>query len=568
MHRIVYLLLLFSMVSAYSQECKTYALHYDNVEEMEYFCSIDPQTGEVVKLNFIPDVQSIQHGFSGISSIHGLYYFYGLNADNNGVFYSMDLNDGEIANALDFPTSPINGNIIEMHYHPFRNLIYALHWDQNEEMEYFISFSPISGEIVKIDSLPEVHLIQSDFSAINYLTDEFYFMGIDYDNQSRLYTIDISTGEIKHSPITPSANINGGLNELEVDVYRGNLHSLHYDQSENIEYFTRINKQNGEVTKIAPIAGVQYIQAGFSAINSNDGLYYFHGITANNESFLYTIDIFSGQVMNQVEMYGENLNGGLNELQFPDFEPIAPGMSQTSICHNDSAMLWAPEGFASYLWSNGSTSEHIFASDSSQYSLILTRDYGCTDTILPLPLQVFNCDNYSDSIVQIHDTCFFDPQELAMNYLSDIDASDYQISLTWNFVSINSDTLHLTAEYEISENGLYELIMGFDCGDKSETIWYSNMIEIDHLGPLQTNIKTITEIETYPNPFKDVFYIKTKNNSPLKIKMLDGSNRLVFEHSVSAQENSFNLGHLPAGIYILILESIEGVKTQKVIKTQ
>jgi hypothetical protein len=560
-----------SFLFSKAQECKTYVLHYDNVEEMEYFCSLDPVTGEVVKLNYIPDVQFIQHGFSGINSVQGLYYFYGIDANFNGVFYSMDLLSGSIVNAIDFPTTEIDGNIIEMHYHPFNNLIYALHWDNLNEMEYFISFSPISGEIIKIDSFPDVHYIQSDFSALNYLNNEYYFMGIDYNNDARLYTIDINTGEIKHNPITPSENINGGLNELEVDIYRGFLYSLHYDQSENMEYFTKINKLTGEVEKIAPIPDVQSIQAGFSAINSNDGQYYFNGITASFDAFIYTIDIYTGNIINQSVIFGDNLNGGLNEMQFPNFEPVPLNMSQTTICNEDSALIMAPEGFASYMWSNGSEENHIYVSDSLEYSLILTKEYGCADTILPMPLQVYNCDDYTDSIVQMHDTCLFDPGHIVMNFISNVELNGSQVVLDWNFVSIHSDTVSFQSEYEINENGLYELIMGFDC-NKSQEVLYSNMLQFNHLDPVGLNNPAdLIHLSAYPNPFKDILFVEfddLKISNLSKIKILNNASQLVFEKNSPNSSEKIDLSALPSGIYLLILENTTGIQTKKIIKSQ
>jgi len=550
----------------YSQECKTYTLHYDNVEEMEYFCSLDPLTGEVIKLNYLPDVQVIQHGFSGINPIRGQYYFYGLDANNNGILYSIDLVNGNIINAIDFPTTEINGNIIEMHYHPFKNLIYALHYNYDDEMEYLISFSATTGEISIIDSIPEVQLVQSDFSALNYLKNEYYFLGMDAENNYRLYTLDVNTGEILYNPIMPSENINGGLNELEVNILRGSLHSLHYDQIENMEYFTRINYVNGEVTKLAPIPDVQYIQAGFSAINSNDGEYYFNGITSNNEGYIYTIDIYSGEVLNQATVFGENFNGGLNELQFPNIEPAPIIMSQTSICSEDSALIIAPPEFSSYQWSNGSEGDHIYVRDSSEYSLILTKDYGCTDTILPMPLQVYNCEDYTDSIIQIHDSCFFEPADISMSYLSNIELDGNQVDLNWNFISLYSDTIVVPTSYEINENGLYEVLMGFNCNDKSNESLYSNMLQIDHLNITAVQKRENKGIFIYPNPAKDILNIDAGlMDIPLNLKIYSTSNQLLMNKNIHPQEQ-IQLDQFPKGMYLIVIENDQFTSTYKVVK--
>lgn len=49
-----------------------------------------------------------------------------------------------------------------------------------------------------------------------------------------------------------------------------------------------------------------------------------------------------------------------------------------SQCVNDSTKLAAPSGFASYLWSNGSTASSITVTDTTTYSVTVTNTNGCT----------------------------------------------------------------------------------------------------------------------------------------------------------------------------------------------
>lgn len=552
----------------YSQECKSYALHWDINENKEFMTHIDPITGDVIILDSIPGIETIQHGFSAINADQGFYYFYGLDADYIGKLYSMNLQNGSIENAVIFPPSNINGNIIEMHYHPFTGLMYGLHWDMIEEMEYFISIDPQNGQVVKIDSLPDVHLIQLDFSALNHLNDRFYFMGIDYNNDSRIYTLDINNGEIIDNPIFPANDINGGVNELEVDPLRGNLYSLHYDPFEMMEYFVRINPESALVTKMASLPSVQFIQSGFSAINTLDGQYYFHGIDENNFGLLYSVDIYSGNIIYSVEI-DENLNGGLKELQFPNISPVIPNMSQTSICADDSSLIIAPAGFAQYEWSNGSTENHIFVTDSSQYSLLLSKDYGCQIEVEPMPLQLYDCDEYIDSVLVMHDSCLFDPEQISMSYINNIEITDNEVVLEWNFVSIHSDTTSIIANYEFSENGLYQLFIGFNCDLKSEVYYFSNMVEVDHLNP--TNLEksqSISQFKVYPNPGESFINIDIGTlNGTSTLQISNALNQVVYEKSMGANEiHQLDMRQWPKGIYFLTLISQDYFESIKWIK--
>jgi hypothetical protein len=556
---------LFLMGMVQAQECKTYALHWDLNENKEFITSLDPLTGEVIKLNFIPEVEVIQHGFSAINADQGLYYFYGIDNQFNGKLYSMSLINGEIEFATDFPPANINGNIIEMHFHPFDGLMYALHWDMIEEMEYFVSINPVSGEVNKIQSLDGVKQIQSDFSALNYQNDLYYFIGVDADFMYRLYTIDVNTGEILNNPVFPSNNINGGVNELEVDPNQGKLYSLHYDQVEMMEYFVEINPFTAEVNKMSSLPGIQYIQAGFSALNSQDGQYYFYGIDENYEGIFQTIDIYTGELINSVDIFGD-FYGGLNELQFPNISVVPPLMSHTSICNSDSALILAPEGFQQYQWSNGITEDHIYVSDSLAYSATLVKDYGCELEINPMPLQVFNCEDYTESLVQMHDTCLFDPNHIALSYISNIELNGSEIHLQWNFVSIHNDTISLASTYEISENGLYELVMGFNCDEKSDAIMYSNMLSIEHLDPTATKNLNLKSYTVFPNPVKNVLTIASLSASETHLKIFNSAQQLIMERVIEDQSSHVNLQELPAGIYLLVLESNDGIQTTKLVK--
>ena len=558
---------LFVVYSLQAQECNTYALHWDLDQNTEFITQLDPISGEVIKLDSIPSINMVQHGFSAINPDQGIYYFHGLDDGNSGKLYSLNLHDGSIQTAVDFPPADINGNLIEMHYHPFNGLLYALHWDNEEEMEYFVSINPQNGEVIKIQSLVDVHLIQMDYSALDHLNDRYYFMGIDYNNDARLYTIDINTEAIIFDPLFSSNEINGGVNELEVNTGRGTLYSLHYDQVESMEYFVQINPETASITKLGSFPSIQFIQSGFSAINTLKGEYYFYGIDENGDGVFHTVNIFSGEITNSVDIYGD-FNGGLKELQFPNISPVIPKISQTAICDTDSALILAPEEFSQYSWSNGSTEDHIYVSDSSQYNLILTKGYGCFIEIEPMPLQVYDCDEYVDSVLEIHDSCFFNASHINKTFISNQEIIDDFISVDWNFITIHADTIMINSVYEFNENGLYEIIIGFDCDNKSEIDYYSNMLFVNHLTPtsLEESSKKI-EVSLFPNPSQDFFTIHTKGLADLsKLRIYNSLYQLIIEQNLDGNKRQFDIQEWPKGIYFVKISSKNTSQTIKLIK--
>jgi hypothetical protein len=62
--------------------------------------------------------------------------------------------------------------------------------------------------------------------------------------------------------------------------------------------------------------------------------------------------------------------------------------SSNTICQGDSAQLKASGNYSSYLWSDGSTSQNIYAKKAGTYSVTATNSNGCQGISAPLPITV------------------------------------------------------------------------------------------------------------------------------------------------------------------------------------
>lgn len=63
--------------------------------------------------------------------------------------------------------------------------------------------------------------------------------------------------------------------------------------------------------------------------------------------------------------------------------PVAvSAVGRTSVCEGDSVRLIAPGGYSQYLWSNGATTQEIFAKQSGHYTVRVANSLGClSDTL-------------------------------------------------------------------------------------------------------------------------------------------------------------------------------------------
>ncbi len=76
-------------------------------------------------------------------------------------------------------------------------------------------------------------------------------------------------------------------------------------------------------------------------------------------------------------------------------------------------------------------------------------------------------------------------------------------------------------------------------------------------------------LNLYPNPSKDILYINTNNNETInRIKLIDLSGRVIAEQITNTKSVQFNISEQVAGIYIIQVESENGIYNKKVIITK
>ncbi len=73
----------------------------------------------------------------------------------------------------------------------------------------------------------------------------------------------------------------------------------------------------------------------------------------------------------------------------PVVAPIVAANGPTEFCDGGSVKLSAPEGFATYFWSNGATTREIVVQDGGNYSVTVTSNAACESVSLPTEVVVF-----------------------------------------------------------------------------------------------------------------------------------------------------------------------------------
>ncbi len=75
-----------------------------------------------------------------------------------------------------------------------------------------------------------------------------------------------------------------------------------------------------------------------------------------------------------------------------------------------------------------------------------------------------------------------------------------------------------------------------------------------------------TSLNVFPNPGTGYYTIELENQSASSLKVFDLTGRLIIEKEISEKQVQVNLSAQAEGIYIFMVQTPEGIKTQKVIK--
>lgn len=234
--------------------------------------------------------------------------------------------------------------------------------------------------------------------------------------------------------------------------------------------------------------------------------------------------------------------------------PLAPFISligQTEFCEGDSVELVAPFGASSYLWNTGDVTQTIIAKTSGVYSVQIANSFGClsptsdtTITVLPIPPKPV--------ISQASGTNWLTSSSMGQTY-------------QWfhNGTPISPDSQAIDAGLYGAGNYTVTVINGMCDSEPSDPFAFTiSALEEDWLGTMTV----------YPNPTQDVAVLDLKrvNLSPLSYRLYNAMGQRVLPISEIPAERTWrhklDLSHLPAGVYMLRIQSSENFSTVRIIK--
>jgi hypothetical protein len=216
--------------------------------------------------------------------------------------------------------------------------------------------------------------------------------------------------------------------------------------------------------------------------------------------------------------------------------PFVDAGSNQTLCDGETTVLDAGAGFSSYAWSNGATSPSITVSDSGEYTIVVTDNFGCSaqDVIYITEGTSPNAD------------FTFEATGLSVSFTSSNQPAG--TSYAWDFTS-NGSTDNTTANpsYTFVAPGTYNvsLTITTPCGSDVQTY---------QLVVTQVGVKELSQdlASIYPNPAKEQVQVELLNNKKASLYSIFGN--LLSTYELKAGKNQLEMGSLPAGIYYLQID--------------
>lgn len=115
---------------------------------------------------------------------------------------------------------------------------------------------------------------------------------------------------------------------------------------------------------------------------------------------------------------------------------------------------------------------------------------------------------------------------------------------------------------DLDNDGYLDMIVGTQGGG----LFYYQGEEYKISLPEETRPELNTALNVFPNPGSGIYTIEVENQSASNLRVFDLTGRMVLSKEIKEKQVKINLGAQPNGIYIFMMQTADGVKTQKVIK--
>lgn len=234
----------------------------------------------------------------------------------------------------------------------------------------------------------------------------------------------------------------------------------------------------------------------------------------------------------------------------PCVNPIVDLGLDTTICPSASIVLDAGNPGLEYEWIDGSSEQTFTATIAGTYTVkVKSEECVTTDTITISKSPYPSADPFE--VTQL-DVCSYEFE------ITNIEETD---SLSWNFGDGSPAVSGTNVSHVYTENGTYQVVVTLynDC----DSTKISKVVKCTTLG---VDELTNASLSVYPNPTSDKLNIVLASEVMVReMKLINALGQIVYTNA-RLNENTIvlNVADYPSGIYVVSVQTDEGIYTKKV----
>jgi hypothetical protein len=263
-----------------------------------YLSKVAVNTGAVTLMNRLPGVSSVQTQprYTHFNTRRKAYVFLGTDPSGNKRLYTIDVSNGQILAAPQFPVNNgLDEVISELVHNNITDSIYATCWNHKEGRQYLIAIDPVSGQYRYLKEISNIVAVVFNTGNLDPVQHQYSFVGLSSSGNPQYVTVDINSLTVTQVPLAA-----GNYNNL-FTINADTALFLHPATDGKI-VLQSLNRNTGSVQTISNLFPIKSLDNTDNTVNydGQQHTFIFCGYDATQQKRLYIVDAFSGAITGNV----------------------------------------------------------------------------------------------------------------------------------------------------------------------------------------------------------------------------------------------------------------------------
>ena len=297
--------ILFFTNIAFSQSNEILGLSRTNTHNRAvYLAKVNETSGLIQDIASNSYSENISNFTYTVDPVNNIFYY-----TSSYSLIGINMSTGQLVTDVPMSTS-LQSHFQNFIYNEVTQELIGLERGSNGGNQVFLSkINTQTGVVTAISQNSITDVISlNGFSTIDLNNQWFQFV-----SNGQLLSVDISTGQVVHSPTIDTSQI-GNFDNIRFNAFDGQLYGL--GRSLNEIFLSTIDPVTGNVTLISQQSVSTAFTLSGATINPFTGIYYFQGRNSSGVYEFIGVDINSGDIISATSFDSSQTSGGIFEYYY------------------------------------------------------------------------------------------------------------------------------------------------------------------------------------------------------------------------------------------------------------